>query len=315
MPMSKITAAMTAAILLIMAAGAAVAVWEIIVQPAPPAPPLQVQSFPPASQPAPSAVVPVDPIAEFSRVYSLSTGEALKWIEPPYVPGRLEFYRRQRPQQAKRNPNGPTAMIIFMHDGRPNISIMRFGNGFAAVGVCRFTLGIALQDIEGDKSLAPGGIKGDILVNPEGNPDQILAADEKLIRTATSVPIKLTFRQVQRPVIVFHGTWTPAYIDGKVQIFGLTKDTNYRTEAGGFGTPKRFAQRLSEWLGESVAVEASDLPESINWLVSSTGDGSPDSLNDIHDRDLICKHVAEQTGLTWTEETRSVRRLFMEKGN
>jgi hypothetical protein len=305
MPMSKKTAAMTAAILLIMAAGAAVAIWEIIVQPAPP----QVENLPPTTQPAPA---PLDPMAEFARVYSLPNGEALKWIEPPFVPGRLEFFRRQRPQQAKRNPNGPSAMIIYVHDGRPNISIMRFGNGFAAVGVCRFTLGISLQDIEGDKSLAPGGIKGDILVNPEANPDQILAADEKLIRSATSVPIKLTFRQVQRPVIVFSGKWSPALIDGKVQIFGLTKDTNYRTETGGYGAPNRFAARLSEWLGENVAIEATDLPDSINWLVSSTGDGTPDSLNDIHDRDLICKHITEQTGLTWTEETRTVRRLFME---
>src|SRR5580658_547451 len=99
-------------------------------------------------------------------------------------------------------------MVISYTNDRPNLVVMRFGNGIMAQGVCRFTLGISFLDIEGREGLG-AGIKGDIVFNPAASPDQILAGDEKLIRDATGFPIKLSFRNVPRPVIVFTGKCTP----------------------------------------------------------------------------------------------------------
>jgi hypothetical protein len=62
-----------------------------------------------------------------------------------------------------------------------------------------------------------------------------------------------------------------------------------------------------------VIIEGTDLPAEIGWNANYSGDGSAESTRLAKDKKLVLTHLQEQTGLTWTEETRKVRRLFVEK--
>jgi hypothetical protein len=68
-----------------------------------------------------------------------------------------------------------------------------------------------------------------------------------------------------------------------------------------------FAGTLGSFMNKTVVIEASGTPEAVRWQFYYSCDGSEES------RQRVCMHVTEQTGLTWTEETRMVRRLFVDR--
>lgn len=57
-------------------------------------------------------------------------------------------------------------------------------------------------------------------------------------------------------------------------------------------------------------MEASGVPEF--HLFSRNGDNGDEGSPFVHDRDLILKHVQEQTGLKWSEQMRTVERLVVQ---
>jgi len=70
-----------------------------------------------------------------------------------------------------------------------------------------------------------------------------------------------------------------------------------------------LADEIGTLLGKSVNIEATDVPgvpALVDWHINDAGAQPPDS-------NLVCQHIQEQTGLTWTVETRLVKRLFIER--
>lgn len=59
-------------------------------------------------------------------------------------------------------------------------------------------------------------------------------------------------------------------------------------------------------MDQQVLVEASQLPT--QFVCCNNGPAAQP-----HDGDTTLDHITEQTGLTWSEQTRTVRRLFVEK--
>jgi hypothetical protein len=137
---------------------------------------------------------------------------------------------------------------------------------------------------------------------------------QKVIGDAAGVPITLNFTEVQRQVIVFRGKWQWADpTHQEIQMYGAMLDTDPQNRRLGFSLAQRFPKVIGTWINRVVLFEASGVPRRIKWFENYTGDGSPESLKQARDPELVCKHIQEQTGLSWTEETRMVRQLFVER--
>ena len=169
--------------------------------------------------------------------------------------------------------------------------------------------------MEGDVSLAGTNIKGDFVVKTVASDEQIRVAPESLIGKTTGVPVTLTYRQVERPVVVFRGKWQERNPDGTpwnnkqtkqpIEIHGETTDRGGGCYGG--GSIDHFAGTIGSFVNKGVVIEASGPPETLFWEFHDACDGSEES------RRRVCMQIAEQTGLTWTEETRTVRRLFIDR--
>jgi len=114
------------AIILAMSAGITVAVWQLVTAPA------DTQVSAPQAPAAPRPTPMVDSTQSFESIYGLRGNEAVRLVPLPFAPARLDFFRKQYPQQAAANPSGPGAMILQWQNGTPQAAVETFGNGGSA---------------------------------------------------------------------------------------------------------------------------------------------------------------------------------------
>jgi hypothetical protein len=291
---------------LLVGTGATVAIWEIFLAPAEP-PAASTPPSPPGNGIAPSTIP-----SSFDEVYGLPKNEVIRRIAPPFVEARMDFYRKDRPARAKTLPQGPEAMLIFWREGKPRIWGMNVARAYQGEQLIETLLDP--PDLGGDLQLIRTDITGDFSIKPDVDQDQLRTALEKVIGDAAGVPTTLNFRQVQRQVIVFRGKWQwtdPTHQE--IQMYGAMLDTDPQNRRVGFSLAQRFPKIIGTWINRVVIFEASGVPQRVKWFENYTGDGSPESLKQARDPDLVCQHIQEQTGLSWTEENRTIRQLFVER--
>ncbi len=161
-------------------------------------------------------------------------------------------------------------------------------------------------------------LSGDILFRADCSNDECSAGLAKLLHDEFGINAAVAYRDVPRKVIVLRGHWkfkalpqAPALTDMRqpcIELFGnYPLDKNSKLVGSSQTGRPRVARNLGDQLNEQVIIEADGLPGFMS--MRSYGEIPGDTAN----RDLIMQHLQEQTGLTWTEETRTVSRLIIEK--
>ncbi len=297
---------------LLTAAPASLAIWYF--ETAPPPPPSVPAAVAPIPTPAPRiALTPDQQILE--QTYGLLPGETVRWIKPPFI--------KQRPLIYAKIPFSETPSTFMLWDNKNatfgiwvwSYPSLQPGDHLNMRTIATFLLRLGDYQVEGDKQLLSTRLPGDFSCDPSASAQQRTDALQKIFSQAAGYPLTLTFRQVDRPVVVFTGIWHSVLGSQRhpVQIFGLSLGGDPKTDRNFTQYPGDWNDELGDWLNEQVLFEAHRLPRSIDFHTNSIGDGSPAAKAHAHDLKLICDHIAQQTGLTWTEETRTVRRLFIER--
>jgi hypothetical protein len=262
----------------------------------------------------------------FNQVYGLREDEVIRRVEPPFVEERMDYYRRERPSQAEKIPREPDAMMIMWHDGKLKNFGVFFGRqpdggrGYQAHNLIQYLLKIFPQDLEGDARLADMTIAGDFVARADADSEQYRAALQKIISEAAGGAVMLRFAEVERPVVVFRGTWRAKNPERgpndlrpqKIELYGAHLDDR-DGGGGGSGSIDEFASYAGSWIDRTVIIEASGPPQRLSWHYNGHGDWTEESRRQAHDPKLVCAHIQEQTGLSWKEETRNMRRLFLER--
>jgi RNA polymerase sigma factor (sigma-70 family) len=296
--MTKIKIAAAFAILLLAIATAGTAV-VLVMNPsiAPQTASLPAPTSPPTSQPT------------VQKVYSIRPNELIRAIPRPFSPVRAQVYKRY----GLKNP--PDSMVLGLY-GSDNMAVALYGNslflrsemegpgplasGYDLQSLAGILLDLRTQDIEGDSRRTI--IPGDILYRQAASPEQLRAALEELAFQATNQHITFNFREVERAVIVFQGKWNPSI--QKIQVYAKDLDT-IQYDYGPRPT-RALAPEIGQFIGESVFIEGQGVPDHINWNINY-GEAQP------ADAALVCDHIHDQTGLIWISQTRTVRRLFIER--
>jgi hypothetical protein len=246
-------------------------------------------------------------------LYGLTTGEVIRWVQSPFI--------KQRRTLDERSQLTPDGLILLWKDGTLHLEASSFG----PVGLeclLGFCFGIHFHEMEGDLELVHRPIGGDFVIAHDSTREQKLSRLEEVLSMSARKPVKLTRDEVERPAIVFSGKWTPRGVDGKpleekpqwVHVFGTEfGDTG---GGGGQGDVPTFARSLGERLARHIVIEATDTPPELIWRVHRgphlRKKGEPPPLQLFQIWDVVCNHITEQTGLAWTQSTRTVPRLLVE---
>ena len=260
-------------------------------------------------------------LEEFNRLYALKEGEVWKHIAPPFSPARAIYFRSTHPLLAKDTlKRGPDMMLLVWRGGKLKNWGFDIGKDDDILYPLSSFVAIYPQDIEGDKELLHSShIQGDWVFR-EGTPKkQAVAELGRILNEKCNLPVKLTLRDVERKVFVATGEFKFHPISGhsgktKVYVYDKNPGTP-ETQAAGGGNFERFIRDVGTFIDTRIVSDLKNPPkDNFDWCF---GDGIPypPVKKQLDDRDSasVLKHVTEQTGVTFREETRTVPVLFVER--
>jgi RNA polymerase sigma factor (sigma-70 family) len=273
------------------------------------------ESSPPVSPAAPFTPTSTQTDATtYLQSATLQPNQVLIHIAPPFLPGRDELIRKF----AGNGNTSSTALILRYEKGKPRISVM-FAGSINFSNLLQFTVKLRSQEIEDSADLlSVEAIPGDYVFNPGATPEQLVLAMHDVVHDQFGKSVLFSFHDVLRKVIVLGGKWQyaplnpqkyrPAGRTQHLEIYG--EALNPKTPINAKGPSDYLAQELSVWINRQVLIDATGLPAKLEWHINGELPGA--DVSKAHDQTLNLNHLCEQTGLSWAEETRIVRRLFID---
>jgi hypothetical protein len=251
-----------------------------------------------------------EPLLEFVSQYALSPDENLKYISPPYLKGRDIYYRYQNPTQAKMIPQGPNSIYLCW---KSNHTIENNGMTFGKPDLSTLLRVIADMypyEIEGNQAILKRELKGDFIFREASSKEEIIKDLEKIYLNQLHQSVKFGFQEVPRTVFIARGTYQFSPLPGRehpVEIYG--EELGPKGEGGGdSGDFQKFIRWVGMYLNRWVISEVENPPsQNIQWHYNEPR-GQRINLNP----ESVLQHLTEQTGLTFTDETRVVKVLFVE---
>ena len=187
--------------------------------------------------------------------------------------------------------------------------------------------GLQPVDLDGDSRLwVRTKLGGDFIIRKGTSTEAIIEDLSSVLNHDLKLQVSLEFKKVDREVYVARGTFQPAPIgpawrrpeDKSYLIYGKEgpgPDKRHGVEnAGKF---PNFLKAIGYRVGRPVLSEIKNPPQgSIGWRIyfdqseRTTWENFP--RNFAKNTQLVLQHVSEQTGLTFHEENREVRLLFLQ---
>jgi hypothetical protein len=305
-------------------------------------------SCPPAAAPPAKAKDFKQLLEEFRQAYALPDDKVIKRVGPPFSAGRLEFYRVHDPRQAKLICEGPGYFWFKWDEPKPDPHCVdgyrwregRLGMaGLGCVGgkgveLCTlvdYFTGIHRYEMLGDRKLLDAKVAGDWVIRYGAPPEKLLPEMEAILRRECKLPVRLRLVREDRKVIVAEGNYvyrplpglgTVTYKEGseennwlegdydELEVFANDRNDLWQEAWYDLDT---LLKRLNYSIDRPVLNEVSRPPKN-SLIVCATFtpvEGRPKQGK--LDEAAILKHLSEQTGLTFSEKTRRVRVLLVER--
>jgi hypothetical protein len=256
---------------------------------------------------------------DFLQLYQLGARQDLKRIEPPRPPGAAVWWKRKFPINGEGGPEALGAMVFRWHDPDRLTNLdglfLSADEGYSIRNLPQ-AIGIDVDpaEIEGDPELLKTAITGDWVAR-EGVPaERMVDSLESILQRSLRLRVKLTFRLVDRDVVVARGRFrympSPGRSRNEIDVYGkqLVKDAAVPS-TGEFPT---FLKRVGGFIGRPVLNEVEAPPrEPISWFTHFRSPFTERMKREDHDETLVLQHVHEQTGLTFTREMKPIRILFI----
>jgi RNA polymerase sigma factor (sigma-70 family) len=259
---------------------------------------------------------------ELKKAYALADGEDVKCVKPPFPEARLTWFRaaNARRVMVKGTDDPPTAMSFRWDKGDLQHASGSWGEAGLLLGNWIPVLtDVSAQEIEGDDELLQKAVRADFVVRQGAPAEKVVASLEKILRKEFGLPVKLAFQEVLRNVYVASGKYRLTPVAGRpenhVEIYA--KDLSDRKAGGGgSGDFAALLKQAGSFIGKRiVAGDITDAPKGrLSWHYNLPDGAFTDAeWQAAHDPEGVLKHLAEQTGLTFKEESRKVRVLVAER--
>jgi hypothetical protein len=253
-------------------------------------------------------------VAELRSLYALADDEVLKRIGPPYPASRkhLPLLLGERYVAGRAELRSD---IIRWTDGQFAGSWPYVGSSYRFQTLITYLLPVKPTQIDGDSDLLQRAIPGDFVFRTNAPTDRIAESLADIAAREFGRPIRLTFRDVPRPVYLAQGELKLNLPDGKKEIaVNGGPHTGHHGEAIGYGKLDRLLQDVATYIHVPIINEALESPEKLAW--SSRWYDMPGTKPERRfklDPPVVLKQLTEQTGITFKPETRTLRILFVEQ--
>jgi len=252
---------------------------------------------------------------EFYEIYRLAPGQNLKHIPPPRPDGLRLFWDRTNPDAGNKLDKLGGMIFLWREPDRLDNYGTTTGPGYSVRDLPEY-LNIPIEQtrIEGNPELLKTVVNGDWVFRSEVPDERTLKSLESILQRILRLRITLTFRQVERDVVVARGRYRysplPGRSENQVDLYGKRLLPDGDDLAGGAGIFPAFLERVGQWIHRPVVNEVEVPPkERICWF----NHGTEATRREDHDESLVLQHLREQTGLTFTRERRRIRVLFIER--
>jgi RNA polymerase sigma factor (sigma-70 family) len=249
--------------------------------------------------------------SRFAAAYQLKAGEVLRYIAPPFIDERLEYYRTEEilQSQAKAVPQGPDT-FIFKQDKKGKLQYAGCGFGFKQHSLRQIlddTLGFRRYEFEAPDELLKINLPGDWTIRDDASREALLAALEPIIFKSTGRKIHFEKRTVERRVIVAHGSAKNPDWQMMVQIYA--EKPNVRGGGTDSGNLQRLLGTVGEQLNTYIVDEAqtdSQYSNLFEWAYYPDSNYLKMGNRREELTNKVLKNLSSQLGLTFTREQRSV---------
>jgi RNA polymerase sigma factor (sigma-70 family) len=255
-------------------------------------------------------------------VYALRDGEDLKCVKPPFPAARVEWFRAANARRimVKGTDDPPSAMVWRWNRGEMKHWGATWGaGGLSLDGFLASLAGVYPQEVEWGRNLRATRIEADFVVREGAPAEKVVASLETILRKELRLPVKLTFKDVEQTVYVASGKYRYAPVKGRpagcIELYAK-KLSDPKFGGGGSGDLNQFFQWVGQFIGKRiVGGKIEGAPKGrISWH-DNTPDGpfTQAEWEEAREPKAVLGHVTEQTGLTFKEEKRRVRVLFVER--
>jgi RNA polymerase sigma factor (sigma-70 family) len=263
-------------------------------------------------------------LEELKKTYALADGEDLKCVQPPFPAARKEWFRaansRRALVRAAPFPAGPPAALVFRwNKGELKQWGANFGGGPDLPGLLSTLARIYAQEMEGDEEFLKTKIEADFIVRQGAPAEKVVGQLETILRKQFQWPVRLALREVERKVHVASGTYRFVPVEGRpadrIELYARAL-SDPKFGGGGSGDFPEFLQWAGRFIGKRiVAGRIENAPtKQISWHDNTPHKGFTEAeWAEAHDAESVLKHLSEQTGLKFKEETRAIRVLFVER--
>jgi len=248
----------------------------------------------------------------FDSIYRLGEGETLRWIEPPFIPERSEFFFHEF-TWTNQILFGPLPRVggscVFDWDGQEAKS--SDGTPTTLQRMLR-ALGLSEVEIRGPDDLLELRLRGDWVLRKDAPRGERLQALAQILEEKFSRSVRFDKRRVEEEVIVASGRFDlhplPDYIeDREVHLYADQLDEMH---GGGTGPIGNFLRYVSVIIHQQV-IDETQSPDGveIRWQChvsrSSHIENEPSRLAS------FLENLSKQTSLQFREEKRTVELWFV----
>ena len=263
-------------------------------------------------------------LQNFDRDYGLQPGQTIKRIAPPFPDSRMAFYRIRTAKQAAAMPQGPAAMIFQWENGKAKLTNMMFDDAIRGETLrtllphlCR----TGPERLQGDDRLLDQRLPGDFALDAAAPREIMIPELNRMLRLIKPHPVLVKLEETKADVYVARGPF---------QLSKAAKDRRFvLIEGAAVGT----ASSVEDAVKHAKFSPRGDIDGFLNWLRKSTkvpiiNEVKPPPQHRIRYQSIIhdgvrgdpsfnpqriLNGVSEQTGLTFTNERRSIWMLKLEE--
>ena len=260
-------------------------------------------------------------LTEFLEAYQLVPAQILKRVPRPRPEGIRIWLKQNRP--GMENNLGHYEAMTFRWSDPDHLQLWgsRFGDGegWTLRDLLRYLeQDIYSVEIDGDRSLLDTIVTGDWIYREGVDDVRMVHALEVIIQRVLRLRISLTFRQVERDVVVARGQYRHSPLKGRskneIEIYGKQVVPDGGGAGGGSGKFPKLLKWVGEWIERPVVSEVEAPPkEQFTWSYNARNPFTEQMQREDHDEVLVLQHLHEQTGLTFTRERKLIRILFIER--
>jgi hypothetical protein len=258
-------------------------------------------------------------VNEFLEAYRLAPGQILKRVPPPRPEGVRTWWKQKYPNHGNQPHQFGTLVFRWRDPDQLDNWGGTTGEGFSLRQLLRYLeADIYEAEFDGDRKMLETIVTGDWIYRDGADAERKVHALEATIQRVLRLRISLTFRRVERDVVVARGAYHHTPLEGReanaIEIYGKQVVPGGGGAGGGTGTFSEFLKWVGEWIGRPVVSEVEAPPKvPITWYYNERNPSGERTRREDHDEALVLQHLREQTGLTFTRERKAIRILFIER--